>query len=134
MAYKLFSYSEMYPYSKCTIIIVFISWDLFHYSLSIEHLHDLPLSDIFTTACPSAASHLQFKCKLGCRMLHNNKNTMTNFYIVCFPLIPRATEVHAARLRSPQRARSRYPNATVSWGRANAVVPKRRKNLTDRAW
>lgn len=54
--------------------------------------------------------------------------------MVCaVPLIPRVRDMHAARLRSPQRARSRYPIATVSWGRANAVVPKRRKNLNGRA-
>lgn len=48
--------------------------------------------------------------------------------MVCIvPLIPRVGDAHAARLRSPQRARTRYVIATVSWGRANAVVPKRRK-------
>lgn len=62
------------------------------------------------------------------------KITYVTLLMVCIvPLIPRGSDVQAARVRSPQRARSRYVIATVSWGRANAVVPKRRKNLTDRA-
>lgn len=38
-----------------------------------------------------------------------------------FPLITRGRYVHAARRRSPQRARRRYPFATVSCGRVNAL-------------
>ncbi len=44
------------------------------------------------------------------------KNKARNSYLRrVLPLIMRARDMHAARPRSPRRARSRYPIATVSW-------------------